>query len=225
MKYRLALKTPPESEPITRDEAKLHFHETDSVQDDVVDGMIQAARVQAENFTSRGFLPQTFAMYMDGFPCNGSNGFREGLYSSEARLLVEILLSHSGEIIMPRAPLIQNDTLGIDFIKYIDTTGAQQTLDPALYQVDPQSDDDPVRIFPAYGKVWPATRPQPNAVTVQFQIGYADAAHVPAPIKLAIKQAVSSWYNNRDSVVVDARVAVQQLPEEAKDLLWDYRLF
>src|ERR1043165_3359529 len=225
MKYRLALTTPPESEPVTVDEAKLQFHETDSVQDSVVDGMIQSAREQAEDFTSRGFLPQTFTMYLDGFP--GSCERHRGLYSPHAwgLLLETLLLSSNGAIEIPRAPLIQNDTLGIDFIKYIDTTGALQTLDPTLYQVDPQSDSDPVRILPAYGKVWPATRPQPNAVTIQFQVGYADAAHVPGRIKLAIKQAVAAWYNNREATVVGVSGSPQELPDEAKNILWDFRLF
>jgi hypothetical protein len=223
MKYRLALTTPPGSEPVTRDEAKLHFHETDSVQDAVVDGMIASAREQAEDFTSRGFLPQTFTMYLDGFP--GSCDRFRGRYDPEAWGLIEtLLLSSNGAIEMPRAPLIQNATLGIDFIKYIDTAGVQQTLDPTLYQVDPQSDSDPVRVVPAYGKVWPATRPQPNAVTIQFQVGYADAAHVPARIKLAIKQAVAAWYNNREATVVGVSGSPQELPDEAKNILWDFRL-
>jgi hypothetical protein len=228
MRYRLALTTAPASEPVTRQEAKDHIHETDTDQDSVIDGMIQSAREQAEDFTSRGFLPQVFTMYLDCFPLRGSNQppfFNGPLFSEMPISATGILLSHGGEITMPRAPLVQNGTLGIDFIKYVDTTGAQQTLDPTLYQVDPQSDSDPVRIFPAFGKVWPATRYQPNAVTIQFQVGYADAAHVPARIKLAIKHAVGDWYNNRDAVAVDARVAVQELPNAAKHILWDLRLF
>jgi hypothetical protein len=229
MRYRLSLKTPPGSEPVILQEAKDHLHETDTVQDAVINGMIQSAREQAEDFTSRGFLPQTFTMYLDSFPGYGGFGYAPGTYFNTlpnlGNSLMGIILSHAGEITIPRAPLVQNDTLGIDSIKYVDTTGAPQTLDPTLYQVDPQGDDEPVRILPAYGKVWPATRYQPNAVTIQFELGYADAAHVPARIKLAIKQTVADWYNNRDAVVVDNRVAVQQLPNAAKNLLWDFRLF
>jgi hypothetical protein len=223
MRYRLALKTPPQSEPVTLQEAKDHLYQTNTNQDAVITEMISSAREQAEDFTSRGFLPQTFTMYLDGFPGTGHNS--RNLYSPEAWELVHILLSHGGEITMPRAPLIQNDTLGIDFIKYIDTTGAQQTLDPSLYQVDPQSDCDPVRILPAYGKVWPATRPQPNAVIIQFQVGYADAAHVPSRAKLAIKQTLADWFENREAVTLDARGKAQQLPNSAKETLWDLRLF
>jgi hypothetical protein len=224
MRYRLTLTTPPESEPVTVDEANLHIYGVNTAQDPVTAEMISAAREQAEDFTSRGFLPQTFTMYLDGFP--GASHNSRNLYSPETWELVHILLSHNGEITIPRAPLIQNDdTLGIDFIKYIDTTGAQQTLDPTLYQVDPQSDCDPVRILPAYGKVWPATRPQPNAVTVQFQVGYADAAHVPARVKLAIKQTLADWFENREAMVVDARGKAQELPNSAKEILWDLRLF
>lgn len=225
MKYRLALKTAPTSEPVTTDEAKLHFHETDTVQDSVIAEMITSAREQAEDFTSRGFLPQTFTMYLDAFPGSGGRVIGSYPYNPESWGLVQILLTSYGAIEMPRAPLIQNDTLGIDFIKYVDTTGVQQTLDPTLYQVDPQSDNDPVRVFPAYGKVWPATRPQTNAVTIQFQVGYTDAAHVPGRIKLAIKQTVAAWYNNRDATVVGVSGSPQELPDEAKNILWDFRLF
>jgi hypothetical protein len=231
MRYRLALKTPPGSEPVLLQEAKDHLHETDAAQDSVITGMMQSAREQLEDFTSRGFLPQTFTMYLDCFPQRWRDYGFGSEFGSRSDLnrgnnsLEGLLLSGGGEISIPRAPLIQNASLGIDSIKYVDTAGATQTLDPTLYMVDPQSDDNPVRILPAYGKVWPATRYQPNAVTIQFQVGYADAAHVPARIKLAIKQTVADWFNNRDAVVVDARVAVQQLPNAAKNLLWDLRLF
>jgi hypothetical protein len=218
MKYRLALTTPPKSEPVTLQEAKDHFYGTNTNQDAVTTGMIKAAREQVEDFTSRGLMPQTFTMYLDGFPSSCDR--LRGSYSRESWGLVSLLLSSNGAIDIPRAPLIS-----VDSIKYIDTTGALQTLDSALYQVDPQSDDDPVRILPSYGNVWPATRPQPNAVTVQFKIGYVDAAHVPERCKLAIKQTLASWFEDREAVVGDTRGKAQVLPNEAKDLLWDLKLF
>lgn len=223
MRYRLALTVPPESEPVSLDDAKAHSRVTIDDEDDLITALITASRIQCENFTSRGFLPQTFTMHLDGFPthCDNFDGSQLGTIGS----LMGIVLSRHGEISIPRAPLIQNSTLGIDFIKYVDTTGAPQTLDPSLYQVDPQSDDDPVRIFPAYGKTWPATRYQPNAVTIQFQVGYADAAHVPGIILLAIKHVVADWYENREPEVVVSRAVLIELPNTAKMLLWDYRLF
>lgn len=230
MRYRLALKTGPVSEPVTMQEAKDHLHETDTVQDTVITGMIQSSREEAEFFTSRGFLPQTFTMYLDGFPgYGGAYGYGQSSYPAlplaTINPLIGNLLSTSGEITIPRAPLIQNASLGIDSIKYVDTTGATVTLDPTLYQVDPQSDDDPVRILPAFGKVWPATRYQPNSVIVQFQVGYTNAAAIPANIKLAMKQTLADWFENREAIVVDSRVVVQTLPNAAKQLLWNYRLF
>jgi hypothetical protein len=222
MRYRLTLTTPPEAEPVTLDEAKAHSRITSDDEDDLITDLITASRVQAENFTSRGLLPQTFAMYLDGFP--GSQWF-EGSPLGSMLSLVGVVLSREGEITIPRAPLIQNSTLGIDFIKYVDTSGSTQTLDPSLYQVDPQTDDDPVRIFPAFGKTWPATRFQRNAVTIEFQVGYADAAHVPGVIKLAIKHTVADWYENREPEVVVSRAVLIELPNAAKALLWDYRLF
>lgn len=225
MRYTLAVKTGPAGEPVTLPEAKDQLQITDTVHDAYLTGLIQAAREQAENFTSRALLQQTFTMYLDSFPGYEGYGLPSSSYFASSPLasinpLIGILLSRGGEILIPRAPVT-----AIDSIKYIDTTGALQTLDPNLYQVDPQTDSDPVRILPAYGKTWPATRYQPNAVTIQFEAGYADAAHVPGLIKLAIKQILADWNENREAVVVDARVAVQELPNAAKQLLWDYRLF
>lgn len=226
MRYSLTVKTGPASEPVTLAEAKDQLYITDTTHDAYITSLIQAAREQVENFTSRALLPQTFTMYLDRFPGYGGYGLTPGFYTPGAPFasivdpLLGVVLSRSGELLVPRAPVTE-----ITFIKYIDTTGALITLDPTLYQVDPQTDSEPVRILPAYGKTWPATRYQPNAVTIEFVAGYADAAHVPGMIKLAIKQTLADWNENREAIVVDARVAVQQLPNAAKMLLWDYRLF
>lgn len=47
---------------------------------------------------------------------------------------------------------------------------------------------------------WPATMDTINAVRVRFIAGYADAAAVPARIRLAIKLLVAHWYANRETV-------------------------
>jgi hypothetical protein len=222
MRYRLTLTTQPASEPVTLDEAKAQLRITTDDEDALIAGYIQTAREQAEMFTSRAFLPQTFTMYLDGFP-SLHRGFRAGHGISlrgSVDPLLGMLLSSAGEIQIPRGPIIS-----VDSISYIDTTGTQQFLNSSQYQVDPQSDDDLVRIMPAYGSVWPATRYVPNAVVIQFHAGYVDVDHLPQSVKLAMKQTIGDWYQNREAIVVDSRVAVQQLPNAAKMLLWNYRLF
>ena len=68
-------------------------------------------------------------------------------------------------------------------IKYLDTAGVEQTLDPQDTILDNKSNVMPGYITPAYGKAWPDTYPVPNAVTVRFTAGYGDAGSVPQSAK------------------------------------------
>jgi uncharacterized phiE125 gp8 family phage protein len=75
---------------------------------------------------------------------------------------------------LPTSPL-----RSVSSIQYVDTAGALQTLDPAHYRVDKDSDEP--RIQPAYGEVWPTTRDVIGAVSITYVCGYllpvvADAA-------------------------------------------------
>lgn len=72
--------------------------------------------------------------------------------------------------------------LQVEHVKFLDTTGVQQTLDPQDYQVD--MDSEPGHIVPAPGKAWPATASRINAVEVQYRAGYgADHTSVPAGVQ------------------------------------------
>lgn len=59
-------------------------------------------------------------------------------------------------------------------VKFIDTVGAVQTLDPQDYDVDDVG--VPSWCVPGMGKAWPATRERMNAVTVDYTAGYGDSA-------------------------------------------------
>jgi uncharacterized phiE125 gp8 family phage protein len=67
---------------------------------------------------------------------------------------------------LPRPPLVR-----VDWLKYVDTAGATQTLDAAKYQVS--TSREPGEIVPAYGDTWPTTRAQLDALTVRFVAGWA----------------------------------------------------
>jgi uncharacterized phiE125 gp8 family phage protein len=95
----------------------------------------------------------------------------------------------SAEIKMPLPP-IQTVT----FVKYLDESGVEQTLDSARYQVDTAGDPGWI-VVDADG--WPATMDTANAVTIRFVAGYGLAAAVPAPIKSAILLHVGDLFENR----------------------------
>lgn len=99
----------------------------------------------------------------------------------------------AAEIVLPRSPL-----QSVTSITYTDTDGATQTLAASEYQVDTAS--APPRIVPAYGKSWPSTRQQINAVKVRFVCGHTDAASVPADVKAWMLLSIGTAYEHRESI-------------------------
>lgn len=85
-------------------------------------------------------------------------------------------------------------------ITYVDTDGVTQTIDANDYMIDANS--APARITPAYGKTWPATREQNNAVKVRFTAGYGAASAVPECVKNWMLMRIKQLYDQRDQVNV-----------------------
>jgi uncharacterized phiE125 gp8 family phage protein len=103
---------------------------------------------------------------------------------------------------------------GVTHIKYYDADGAQQTLSSSLYTVDTTS--EPGRVVPAYDETWPAIRVIPNAVEVQYTVGYGSAASsVPQDLKDAVLMMVAHRYENREAVseesMADVPLAVKTI--------------
>ncbi len=105
-------------------------------------------------------------------------------------------------------------------VKYLDTAGAEQTLDAATYRVDAVS--EPGRIALDYGKSWPSTHPVINAVTVRFVAGYGAAAAVPEPIRQAILILLGELYEQRQESVPSSFAAV---PFGVRALLTPYKVW
>lgn len=68
-------------------------------------------------------------------------------------------------------------------VKYLDTAGAEQTLNPSAYTAD--LDSAPGSIIPAYGAAWPSARDMPNAVRARYVAGYAVTYAITAISKAA----------------------------------------
>lgn len=87
----------------------------------------------------------------------------------------------------------------VDSVKYVDSAGVQQTLVAGTdYQV---SLGHPLfaRLAPAYGKSWPSTRAQLDAVEIDFTAGWANAGAVPPAIKQWVLMRVAAYYDNREA--------------------------
>jgi len=110
---------------------------------------------------------------------------------------------------LPWAPLV-----AVAAITYVDCAGTVQPLADTEYLVDTQA--EPGRITPAWGKTWPVPRSQPNAVVITYTAGYGTADQVPSAIKSAILFIVAAWYADREA---------GDVPMGAKNLLGPYRVF
>src|ERR1700730_6209257 len=119
MAWSLVTVTPPASEPLSLDEAKLHLRVTDDADDDYITDTISTARQVLEKEGARAFLPTTFRMRLDSFPDlpNATLKFFTPTYSVESYLARAISLM-SGPIHLPRSPVS-----AVSQITYLDPSG------------------------------------------------------------------------------------------------------
>lgn len=90
-------------------------------------------------------------------------------------------------------------------IKYLDSAGVEQTLNPNQYLVDTYQ--EPAVITKAFGVVWPETYDVPNAVKIRFVAGYTtgdspDTTPMPKPLKFAMLLLIGDMYANREAGIV-----------------------
>ena len=81
---------------------------------------------------------------------------------------------------------------------------------------------EPAHIVPAYGKCWPSTRCQPEAVKIRFICGYGDTADtVPTPLKWGLLLLIAHYYENRELVTSGI---LAEFPEAIDRLIFPYRV-
>lgn len=132
----------------------------------------------------------------------------------------------------------------ITSIKYLDSNGIEQTLDPAVYSV--VVGRNPV-IYLNQGQQWPALycptgyyfpdyrnltaghinqnfgSTAPDAIRVQGVFGFgATAADVPEDLKTALFLLAGTWIENRESIGDVRFSAVVSIPDGVEALLADY---
>jgi uncharacterized phiE125 gp8 family phage protein len=106
-------------------------------------------------------------------------------------------------------------------VRYLDTSGVEQVLDPSTYEFGiVEADELRPRIRLAFGKSWPATRLVDDAVRVNAVVGYVA---VPRPIIRAMLMLITQWFNIRLPVQVDARGVPAEIPNAVSALLANHR--
>ncbi len=120
------------------------------------------------------------------------------------------------ELELQRPPLIT-----VNAVKYYDTAGVQQTLDPANYYVDDMGSIG--KIVPIADTSWPLYLERPNTVIVDFDAGFGTSPlDIPGDIAAALKLLVGHFYENREQQVIGTIATEMKFGVES--LLAPYRI-
>jgi uncharacterized phiE125 gp8 family phage protein/SPP1 family predicted phage head-tail adaptor len=179
------LTVPPAAEPVALADVKLHARIDTTADDSLVTNLITGARQWAEQYTGRAIINQTWQMALDFWPGATEawwDGVREGPVTGLDRISF---------ISLPRPPLAS-----VTSVQYFDNTDTPATWDPGNYFVDTLR--QPGRLALRLGATWPVPSRLTNGIVITYVAGYgSDGTTVPEPIKTAIRQLVTHWYEHR----------------------------
>jgi len=165
-----------------------------TIQDDLLNADITAAREHVEDITRRALLTQTWDYFLDTFP---SANFIKLPYGN-----------------------LQSVTS----VKYTDSDGDETTLTETTDYIVEMNGDQCGKIVLPYGVSWPSFTPYPSKpIVVRFKCGWTTRALVPYKIKAAIKMICTDLFLNREAQIVgkdySTNPAVQRLLASAR--LWE----
>jgi len=215
--------TPPAVEPVTLDEAKLHAKVDLSDDDALFTILISSARAHGEGITRRAFVEQTVELTLDHFPGGYVVNTSNGVYPGYPQILVnpQRRVYSRQAIELPRPPL-----QSVTSVKYTDINGVVQTLDPSLYSVINTSDTNPPTIVPIFGTVWPVAQNIPNAVVIQYVVGWPldedELPTTPQSIRAWMLVRIAGLHAQRENFVVGmARKGLIPMNRDFCDALLD----
>jgi uncharacterized phiE125 gp8 family phage protein len=189
----LSLITEPLQEPLTVEEVKDHLRITGIDEDAYLSTIIlPSARMSVEVALNRALINQTWEWVFDGgFPAAGILRF-------------------------PKSPLSS-----VTYIKYTDTSDAEQTWSSTNYNVDTRGQFG--RLWLADGVVWPndVKLNAPGAAWIRFVAGYGDDGDaVPAGIRNLVLLMCGHLYENREPTI--AGTIVTKIPFTYQYLVTQY---
>lgn len=183
--------TPPQEEPVSLEEAKLHLRVDFDKEDANIRGYIAAARQWAEDFTGRSLITQIWEMTLDIFPTTD-----------------ELVL-------LPRG-----FAQSLDRVQYFDSDNVLQQLHDTIgspnvtgnLDID-LSDDDGGRFRPVLDTEWPETRDRLAAVEIRFTTGYKNPVDIPANMRHAVLYRIADFNEIRSTVDINGRGSWTEVAE------------
>lgn len=192
----VAIKTAPAIEPVGAEEVKRWCRIDDDTDDDLVSGLIVAARAMIEEFTSRALITQTLVWTMSEAPTVGFVPVASsiGWPTDSANRLIDL----------PRGP-----AQSVSSVSSIATDGTPKALVVTTdYVLDVASDP---------GRLQFLTLPVISSLSnlgIEYVAGYGDTADkVPQALRTAIMMLAAFFYENRGDSGGEWPKAVQYLIE------------
>ena len=136
------------------------------------------------------------------------------------RFFIATTIQHVGDKWEDISNLFKSPLLSVTNIKYVDTSGSEQTLNTDIYFVDDVN--KPARIGLKPNQSFPEIIDRLNAVKVNYVVGNESADDVDEAIKQALLLTIGNWYQNRQAVVTGT--IATELPMNAKFLLDQYKI-
>jgi uncharacterized phiE125 gp8 family phage protein len=192
--------TPNTSAPLDLEYVRKHVRAVSTVEDDLLEGMVLAARDYWEEQTGRPILQTGFEYWLDAFPA--------GAWPTR--------------ILLPRAPLVSVDTL-----IYTDANGATaEFTDGASPATALWLAHKPAGTYarcgwvePVAGNSWPSAQYPEGGVRIGFTAGYAaSSATVPAIIKAQLLMLVAAMDQFRAELHYSEGARVERVPTGILDL-------
>lgn len=121
----------------------------------------------------------------------------------------------SGYIPLPGWPV-----QSVEAIRYLDTTGAEQSLADPAAAFRLVTDVYPARLERRQGVSLPAVLPGPATVRIDYALGRATAAEVDAGLVTALALLAGHYHENREG---SATVQVHEIPMGVQHILARYR--
>lgn len=183
--YRLTVTAPPEVEPLALNEVKAYLRVDHDDDDDLIAGLIVAAREACETATGRSLITRGYSLYMDAWPGTTALGWWDGIEEG-----ADILYKDSA-LFLPQPPLVS-----VSAIRVYNADNSYAVLPPGGYAVD--AIGMPGRVILSDGALPPVPGRVVNGIEVQFTAGYgAQREKVPAALRQGMRQVVAYLYENR----------------------------
>lgn len=198
----------PDAEPIDIDECRSHLEsatygdtDVDLLDDTMITGWLAAAREHCEQFTGLSLSRRVLEVALDRFPNETDDG--------------------STAIELPFGPVLEVQSVGIDFAGTASTTSSSDTLlDAVDYVLDDYS--SPPRLLPAVS--WPSASGD-LAVRIRYLAGYGvesdGGIELPWAARAAMLLVLGHLYKNREE---GTEKAMATLPLGAEALLRPLRV-